>query len=412
MCENSNEKKVYLDYNATTPLDAEVIQSITESLCKGWSNPSSQYNAGKDAKAEINKSRGLIAQMINANFPSDIVFLSGGTEANNVVFNSVYIHYQNLKNKINDLDPLPHFIISNVEHDSVKLVAEHYEKNGLGEVSVANVDSTGAVRVKDILNMIRPNTILVSIMLANNETGVIQPVEDLSAEIKKLNGRRVPIFVHTDAAQAIGKINVDAEKLMVDYLTIVGHKFYGPKIGALYARNCLGNDSEKSPLFHLFQGAGQESGLRPGTENTPMIVGLGKACELVTKNLEKYSKQMQEMRDYLENKLIEVFGVENLRFNGKSVGTERLPNTCNVSFISSPKFKGFLILKNCDYLEASTGSCCHSGEFRASKILLAMNIDLNVAANALRLSVGRDTTKQEIELVVQDIQNSLKKILN
>lgn len=158
--------------------------------------------------------------------------------------------------------------------------------------------------VKELEKLIRPNTILVSIMLANNETGVIQPVEEASAFIKTLSDRKVPIYVHTDAAQAIGKIKVDVEKLMVDYLTIVGHKFYGPKIGALYARNCLVHNSSRSPLHHLFQGAGQESGLRPGTENTPMIVGLGKACQLVTKNLDKFSNHMKELRDYLEKKLM------------------------------------------------------------------------------------------------------------
>lgn len=235
-----------------------------------------------------------------------------------MVFNSVYIHYQNLRKKINGLNPLPHIIISDIEHDSIKLVGEYYEKNGLAgkrknsklklfiylkEVSIVDVDSNGVIKLAEVKNIIRSNTILVSIMLANNETGVIQPVEKLSAIIKALDGRQVPIFVHTDAAQAIGKIKVDVEKLMVDYLTIVGHKFYGPKIGALYARNCLTENSSRSPLYHLFQGAGQENGLRPGTENTPMIVGLGKASQLVIKNLDKFSNHMKEMRDYLEKKL-------------------------------------------------------------------------------------------------------------
>ncbi|CAF0876774.1 unnamed protein product [Brachionus calyciflorus] len=416
---NDLNQKIYLDFNATTPLDKQVIDSITKAFSENWSNPSSQYVAGKQAKSEINKSRQLIAEMINANSPRDILFVSGGTEANNLVFYSVFKHYKNLVKENNELKVKPHFIISNVEHDSVKLVAENYEKDNLAEISYANVNSHGTVEVNDIIGLIRPNTILISIMLANNETGVIQPLKELTLELKKLgiqssnSTRAVPLYVHTDAAQAIGKIKVDVEDLQVDYLTIVGHKFYGPKIGALYARNFLAQNIDnlkKAPICNLFYGAGQENGLRPGTENTPMIVGLGKAAELVTKNLEQYSSHMKEIRDYLEEKLIENFGAENLSFNGKSNKSTRLPNTCNVSFIQSQEFKGYVVLGRCKYLEASTGSCCHSGEFKASKILLAMNIDKSIASNALRLSIGRETSKNDIDLVIQDLKDTLNLI--
>jgi len=223
-----------------------------------------------------------------------------------------------------------------------------------------------------------------------------------------------PILLHTDAAQAIGKIGVDVDELQVDYLTIVGHKFYGPKIGALYARNCLNNNQmneKKAPVYNQIFGANQENSLRPGTENTPLIAGLGKAAELVTNNLCKYYSHMKEIRDYLENRLIQEFGRENLSFNGRSTKSERLPNTCNVSFISSDDLKGFIVLANAKLIEASTGACCHSGELKASKILLAMQIDKHVANNAIRLSVGRETTHNQIDLAINDLKQSINKTL-
>ena len=192
-----------------------------------------------------------------------------------------------------------------------------------------------------------------------NELGLLDWPESREPNVL----RNCPLFLHTDAAQAIGKLRVSVSELYVDYLTIVGHKFYAPRIGALYAKNCLqqdGNNNNEStkvaPIYHMFMGAGQERGLRPGTENTACIVGLGKAAELVNTNLDKYSNIMKEMRDYLELRLIEEFGVDSLRFNGKSNRSERLPNTCNVSFVSNDNYKGYMILGSCKRVEASTGS--------------------------------------------------------
>jgi selenocysteine lyase len=391
--------RVYLDYNATTPLDNQVIDAISLSLCKSWHNPSGQSDMCKNVKYEINQAREQLATMINAPISSDILFTSGGTEANNMVFHSVLKYFNS-----NFKKSLPHFIISSIEHDSVKLVAENLQKNGLIQLSEVAVNEYGSIKVSDVLSIVKENTVLISIMLANNETGVIQPIKALTKQIKELETK---IFIHTDAAQAIGKINVNVQDLDVDYLTIVGHKFYGPRIGALYVRGCLMQDKNQTPIYPLLFGGGQENNLRPGTENTPMIIGLGKAAELVTKNLTKYNSHMNELREYLESRLENEFIV---KFNGRSLKTQRLPNTCNVSFIGSPLFIGYDILKNCDRLDASTGAACHSGQKRASRILLAMGISIDEASNAIRLSVGRETTKKEIDEAVEDIRNALKKL--
>lgn len=391
--------RIYLDYNATTPLDKQVIDVVSQSLHNSWHNPSGQSDLSKNVKYEISQARDQLATMINAPMSSDILLTSGGTEANNMVFHSV-LKYLNK----NFNTSLPHFIISSIEHDSVKLAAENLQKNGLIELSEIAVNEHGSIRVSDVISSIKENTILISVMLANNETGVIQPIRALSTKIKELG---LKIFIHTDAAQAIGKINVDVQDLNVDYLTIVGHKFYGPRIGALYVRGCLKREKDQAPIYPLFFGGGQENNLRPGTENTPMIIGLGKAAELVTKNLPHYNTKMKQLRDYLETRLENEFIV---KINGRSLKSQRLPNTCNVSFIGSPLFKGYEILKNCERLDASTGAACHSGQKRASRILLAMGISIDEASNAIRLSVGRETTKEEIDESIEDIKNALQKI--
>lgn len=421
---SKTEKRVYLDYNATTPLENEVAMEISKSLRENWQNPSSQNQTGKMAKDLINESRRKIGNMINSQ-ASDIVFTSGGTESNNMVFHSClqyykkYARYAAEKNVF--ITDKPHLIISNIEHDSVKCIADYYKKEDLAQITEIEINEDGSFNETAVINAIKPNTILISIMLANNETGVILAVRNLSLQLKKLelictkklkSDRYCPLFLHTDAAQAIGKVEVDVEDLNVDYLTIVGHKFYGPRIGALYIRNCMqfNEHLRKTPLSHLFFGANQENGLRPGTENTPMIIGLGKAAELVTNNLIKYSNHMRTIRDYLEKRLTEEFGKKNIRFNGRLLESQRLPNTSNVSFISDENFKGHLILGKSKKFEASTGACCHSGNFSASKILLAMKIDKNVASNALRISVGRETSMFDIEIVIDDLKRTLENI--
>ena len=360
----------------------------------------------------VDKARNQLAIMLNCDSPNDILFTSGGTEANNMVFYSIVNHF-NL-NKQSD-NAKPHIIISSIEHDSVKLVGEYFVKNDLAEVSEIKTNKNGIVNVQNLIDSIKKNTILISLMLANNETGVIQPVKILSAKLKELGYNRdlksQRILIHTDAAQAIGKIKVDVQELDVDYLTVVGHKFYGPRIGALYARKFQSNSELyfKAPLYPLFFGGNQENSFRPGTENTPMLVGLGVAAELVTKNLQKYNNHMKEIRDYLETCLESEFGLDHLHFNGR-FDTERLPNTCNVSFIANQKFNGKKVLSNTKYLEASTGACCHSNSIQASRILIAMNVPIHIASNSIRLSVGRETQKEDIDIIIKDLKETLKQI--
>ncbi|XP_063409504.1 selenocysteine lyase-like isoform X2 [Mytilus trossulus] len=409
----ADEKKVYLDYNATTPLESEVIGAITNSLTEAWGNPSSSHDAGIKAKKVIDEARYNVANMIGAK-SSDIIFTSGGTEGNNMIIQTaVKYAYHDLSNGYpggDNRDKLPHFITSNLEHDSVKLVLEHLAEEGTASVTFVPASSkTGQVDVDDVLSAIRPSTCMITVMMANNETGVIQPIKLISEKLRQINQSRksLPkILLHTDAAQAIGKIEVDVEDLGVDYLTVVGHKFYGPRIGAIYVRN-LGN--KDVPLYPMLYGGGQERNYRPGTENTVMIAGLGKAAELVVKNIICYKNHLSSVRDYLEIKLQATFK-DRIRVNGKFATSERLPNTCNVSILSD-KLQGHKVLSNCRILQASIGAACHS-QNRPSPILLAIGVPESVARNALRLSVGRETTKDDIDCVIQDLIQAVNQLEN
>ncbi|XP_072474828.1 selenocysteine lyase [Notamacropus eugenii] len=409
------ERKVYMDYNATTPLEPEVIQAVTEAMQEAWGNPSSPYLAGRKAKDIINAARENLAKMVNGK-PQDIIFTSGGTESNNLVIHSILKLFQESQQSEGDRPAerqpslvsgaKPHFITCTVEHDSVRLPLEHLVKEGMAEVTFVPVSKlNGQAEADDVLAAVRPTTCLVTIMLANNETGVIMPVSEISRRIKALNHKRAAsglpgILVHTDAAQALGKRRVDVQELEVDYLTIVGHKFYGPRIGALYVRG-LGTCT---PLRPMLFGGGQEWNFRPGTENTPMIAGLGKAAELVNKNCDIYEAHMKKIRDYLEERLQAVFEKKRIHLNSLFPGSDRLPNTCNFS-ISGPHLQGRVVLAHCRTLLASVGAACHSdhGDL-PSPILLSCGIPPEVARNALRLSVGRSTTKEEVDLAVEDLR--------
>uniref|UniRef100_A0A8C0VEL9 Selenocysteine lyase n=1 Tax=Cyanistes caeruleus TaxID=156563 RepID=A0A8C0VEL9_CYACU len=270
-------------------------------MCQAWGNPSSSHPAGRKAKELIGSARESLARMLGGR-PEDIVFTSGGTEANNMVIHTACRHFHESQYGTGDRRGTPHIVTSSVEHDSIRLLLEQLGREGLAEATFVPVSPrSGQAEVDDVLAAIRPNTCLVSLMLANNETGVIMPVAELSQRISALNQHRAAeglprILVHTDAAQMIGKGRVDVQELGVDYLTIVGHKFHGPRIGALYARS----PGTATPLHPMLFGGGQERSFRPGTENTPMIAGLGQAAELVNKNWEAYEAHMRDVRDYLE----------------------------------------------------------------------------------------------------------------
>ncbi|KAM7160354.1 selenocysteine lyase isoform 2-T2 [Macrochelys suwanniensis] len=413
----SVESKVYMDYNATTPMAPEVIQTVTKAMHEAWGNPSSSYTAGRKAKEIINEARESLARMVVGR-PQDIIFTSGGTEANNLVIHTALRHFRESQVLGQDgpgedhkraAGTTPHFITSNVEHDSVRLPLEHLVKEHMAEATFVPVSKiTGQVEVDDVIAAICPTTCLVSIMLANNETGVIMPISELSQRIQILNQNRIAsglprILMHTDAAQMIGKGRVDGQDLGVDYLTIVGHKFYAPRIGALYVRG----PGVTTPLHPMLFGGGQEWNFRPGTENTPMIAGLGKAAELVNKNCEEYEAHMREVRDYLEERLEASFGKQRLHLNSQFPGTKRLCNTCNFS-VWGPGLQGRMVLSHCKTLLASVGAACHSEkDDQPSSILLSCGIPYEVAQNALRLSVGRDTTREDVDVIVEDLKQSV-----
>ncbi|XP_067453924.1 selenocysteine lyase [Thunnus thynnus] len=407
-----NLDRIYMDYNATTPLEPEVIGVISEALQEAWGNPSSTYIAGVKAKTIITQSRENVARMVGGK-AEDIIFTSGGTEANNLVLHTAIEHFRRNcraaerdEGHQNGSSGLPHIITSNVEHDSVKLAAEHLQRDGKADVTYVPVSKvTARVEVEDIIAAVRPNTCLISVMLANNETGVIMPVQEICQRIKSLNKQhqQLRILLHTDAAQALGKIRVDACELGVDYLTIVGHKFYAPRIGALY----VNSPGTRTPLYPMLFGGGQERNFRPGTENTPMIAGLGKAAELVTTNLSDYESHMQSIKLYLEERLQAVFK-DKIHFNSHYPGSNNLPNTCNVSILG-PTLQGWRVLSNCKRLLASVGAACHSDSGnRPSHILLNCGVPSEVAANALRLSVGRGTSKADVDAAVEDLRDTVK----
>ncbi|XP_034562583.1 selenocysteine lyase [Notolabrus celidotus] len=408
-----NQDRIYMDYNATTPLEPEVIKAITEALEDAWGNPSSNHLAGAKAKAMISQSRESVARMVGGR-AEDIIFTSGGTEANNLVLNTAVEHFRRNYRAAEQGEGhhngasacIPHIIISNVEHDSVKLVAENLQKNGKADVTFVPVSRvTARAEVEDIIAAVRPNTCLISVMLANNETGVIMPIQQICQRVKSLNKQheRFRILLHTDAAQALGKIRVDVCELGVDYLTIVGHKFYAPRIGALF----VNGPGTRTPLYPMFFGGGQERNFRPGTENTPMIAGLGKAAELVASNLSEYESHMQCIKLYLEQRLEAVFN-EKIRFNSHYPGSDILPNTCNMSILG-PGLQGWKVLSNCERLLASVGAACHSDSgHRPSHILLSSGVPAEVAANALRLSVGRGTTNADVDAVVEDLRETVQ----
>ncbi|XP_023980243.1 selenocysteine lyase isoform X5 [Physeter macrocephalus] len=411
-------RKVYMDYNATTPLEPEVIQAMTEAMQEAWGNPSSPYPAGRKAKEIINAARENLAKMIGGR-PQDMIFTSGGTESNNLVIHSVVKHFHKIHAAVGDTaehpspveGALPHIITCTVEHDSIRLPLEHLVEEQVAEVTFVPVSKVnGQAEAEDILAAVRPATCLVTIMLANNETGVVMPVPEISRRVRALNQQRAAgglpgVLVHTDAAQALGKRRVDVRDLGVDFLTVVGHKFYGPRVGALYVRG-LG---ELTPLYPMLFGGGQERNFRPGTENTPMIAGLGKAAELVTENCEAYEAHMRDVRDYLEERLAAEFG-KRIHLNSQFPGAERLPNTCNFS-IQGPQLQGRLVLAQCRTLLASTGAACHSDHGdRPSPVLLGCGVPLDLARNAVRLSVGRSTTQAEVDLVVQDLKQAVARL--
>ncbi|WP_339613722.1 cysteine desulfurase family protein [uncultured Rubinisphaera sp.] len=367
--------QIYLDFNATTPLADEVVEAMQPYLNEAYGNPSSLHWAGVPARDAIEVARSQVASLLCCD-ATEIVFTSGGTEANNQALKGIYFAK---RSQI----PTPHLIINQIEHPAILEPCRFLESLG-AEVTRLPVDRYGQVSPDDVRQAIRSNTVLISIMHANNEVGTIQPIEEIS-KIAHEHG----ILCHTDAAQSAGKIPVDVESLGVDLLSIAGHKLYGPKgVGALYVREGV----ELTPLMH---GAAHEAGRRAGTENILEIVGLGAACALAQKVQEE--TYFITLREDFWQKLQEHFG-EQIVLNGHP--EQRLPNTLNVSFRGQI---GGDILAQLPWLAASTGSACHAGSLHISPVLEAMGVSKDIGAGAVRFSLGRSTTQAETDAVVDAI---------
>jgi cysteine desulfurase len=362
-------ERIYLDFNASTPIAPEVAEAMQPFLSQHFGNPSSQHWAGIPAKEAVEHARKQVVELLQCS-PEEIVFTSGGSESNNHAIKGTFFALR---------EKGDHIVTTQIEHPAVLNPCRFLEKLG-AEVTYVPVDRYGSVDPDDIRKAVTPRTILITVMHANNEVGTIQPIE----EISKIAKERDVIF-HTDAAQSVGKIATKVDELSVDLLSIAGHKVYAPKgIGALYIR-------KGTPIEPLMHGAGHESGRRAGTENVLLIVGLGKACEIAKRYLSDDS--IRNLRDHFWKLLQDNFG-EQVVLNGHPVN--RLPNTLNVSFVGKA---GGEILSRLEGVAASTGSACHAGSVELSPVLKAMGISIGVGMGAIRFSLGRTTTIQELERV-------------
>jgi cysteine desulfurase len=360
---------IYLDYNATTPIAPAAQQAMLPFLAEDYGNPSSGHILGRSAHAAVEDARARVAELLGAR-PSEIVFTSGGTESNNLALKGVAFSRR---------PPGGHLVISALEHPAVAEPARFLQQLGC-EVSVVPCNAQGVVEPQEVAKVLRPATMLVSIMHANNEIGTLQPIPEISA-ICRARG----VLVHTDAAQSIGKVPVRADDLGVDLLTLAGHKMYAPKgVGVLYVRQGV----RLEPLLH---GAGHEGGLRAGTENVPYLAALGQAASVVARHLSEAAGRLEQLRDRLLARLEEGLG-RRLAVNGHKA--PRLPNTLSVNF---PGVAGAELLARCPELCASTGAACHSGTTHMSATLRAIGLSPEAARGTVRLSVGWYTTEEEID---------------
>ncbi len=361
-------RQIYLDYNATTPIAPSVLEAMQPFLKGHYGNPSSTHSLGRAAHEAIEDARSKIAGLLACD-SQEIVFTSGGTESNNLALKGVMFSGQ---------PGVGHLVISAVEHPAITQPAKFLERLGY-DVTIVGCDEHGVVSPAAIEKALRKDTRLVSVMHANNETGAIQPIRQI-AEICHGKG----ILVHTDASQSAGKIPTFVDQLDVDMLTLAGHKFYGPKgIGALFVREGISLE----PANH---GASQENGMRAGTENTPLIVGLGQAAHLASRGMDEATKSITRLRDRLSDKLLNA--IPELIVNGE--GANRLPNTLSISF---PEVGGREILRRIPEICASTGSACHSGGLVESATLEAMGRTQEQVAGTIRLSCGWHTSEEEID---------------
>ncbi len=375
--------KVYLDNNATTKVDEEVLKEMLPYFSNYYGNPSSLHLFGAETGKAIIESRKKIADILKAK-PSEIIFTGSGTEADNLAIRGVLKAYKH-RGK--------HIVTSPIEHPGVKNTFKDLIDDGF-EVTIVPVDENGVIKLDELKKSLREDTILVSVMHANNETGVFQPVE----EIGKITKERKILF-HVDAVQTMGKLEIHPEKMGIDLLAFSGHKFYAPKgIGVLYKRDGV-------RFGKVLTGGNQEQRRRPGTSNVPYIVGIAKALEMSVQNMKEEWKREAELRDYFEAEILKQ--IPEIKINGKDV--KRLPGTSSVTF---KYLEGESILLNLSLkgIAVSSGSACSSDDLQASHVLLAMGIPAEFAHGTLRFSLGKYNTKEEMDYVIECLVEIITKL--
>jgi cysteine desulfurase len=376
---------VYLDYNATTPVDPRVLETMLPYFTEHFGNAASRnHTFGWEAEESVDHAREQVAKLIGAH-PKEIVFTSGATEADNLALKGIFETYASKGN---------HIITVTTEHNAVLDTCRHIEKLG-GEVTYLQVNNEGSIDLKDLEAAFKPNTILVSVMYANNETGTIHPVTEISAIVKKHGA-----LFFTDATQAAGKIAIDVIKDGIDLMAFSAHKLYGPKgVGALYVRR-------KNPRVKItaqMDGGGHERGMRSGTLNVPGIVGFGKACELCMSDMESDNAHISKMRDRLEAELLKL---EEVYVNGSR--EHRLPHVTNISF-KHAEAESLLMGFNKN-IALSSGSACTSASLEPSHVLKALGLDDDLAHSSLRFGLGRFTTDEEIDYTIEQVSNTVTKL--
>jgi len=377
------KKRIYLDYASTTPTDPRVIKAMLPYFDKEFGNTMSLHSFGQKAKLALEESRERVADLMNAK-SSEIIFTSSATESNNLALKGIAAAYKK-KGR--------HIIISPIEHPCIIETAKWLEKNGF-EVTKTKVDKYGLVDPKEVKRLIRKDTILVSVMHANNEIGTIEPIKEIGAVCKKAG-----VYFHTDAAQSFGKIPIDVDKMNIDLLTASSHKMYGPKgVACLFVREGI----KIEPLLH---GGGHEFGLRASTVNISGIVGFAKACEICKKEMKKENKRLSRLRDKLISKILEK--IDNSFLNGHP--KKRLPNNVNFGF-SFVEGESLIIQLDLLGIAASTGSACSSQKLEASHVLQAIGLKPYQIHGSLRFSLGRWTKEAEIDYVIKILPKIVRKL--
>lgn len=381
-------RRIYLDNSATTPIDPEVLEAMLPYLSNQFGNPSSIHFFGQEARAAIDKARHQVAALINAR-PNEITFTSGGTEANNLAIRGLLEANEKYGNKV---------IISTIEHPSVKSLCENLEKRGY-EVSYLPVYEDGIVRIEDVKAAITENTVLISIMTANNEIGTLQPVEEIGNLVKQMRGDGKKIWFHTDAVQAVGKIEVNVQKMGCDLLSMSAHKIYAPKgIGALYVGKGVRLQSQNI-------GGHQERERRGGTESVPLAVAFGKASELALSRLSEQTTLLWELRNSFEKGVSDT--IPDIVFNGNQI--KRLPNISNISF-RRIEGEGLLINLDLQGVAVSTGSACSSGSLEPSPVIRALGRNDELARGAIRFSFGKDNQHLDVDYLMEVLPKAVENL--